>query len=124
MVKRLPRGELEAQIMDVLWDALAALTPHEVQAAVSSPRRPLAYNTITTVLVRLWDKGMLERTAVGRGFAYQPIASREEWAAQRMREVLDASGDPESALQHFVESITVREASELRKVLDARKRRR
>ena len=123
-MKRLPRGELEAQIMDVIWDAPEALTPHEVQLAVSSSRRPLAYNTITTVLVRLWDKGMLERMPVGRGFAYQPIAGREEWAAQRMREVLDASGDPLSALHHFVDAISAREATELRKVLESRKRRR
>ena len=123
-MKRLPRGELEAQIMDVIWDAPGPLTPQEVQASVSSPRRPLAYNTVTTVLVRLWDKGMLERTPVGRAFAYRPIASRDEWAAQRMREVLDTSGDPASALQHFVESISAREATELRKILEARKRRR
>ena len=121
MGKRVARGELEAQIMDVLWDADAPMTPGAVQVAVTSPRRKLAYNTVTTVIVRLWEKGMLERGPEGRGFSYAPVVTRDEWAAQRMREVLDASGDRRSALLHFVEAMSAHDARALRGVLDKRR---
>lgn len=122
-MRRLPRGELEAQIMAVLWDAPGWMTPREVHREIATPRRPLAYNTVMTVLVRLWDKRMLERQTAGRAFAYRPISSRDEWAARRMQEVLEASGDPLLTLNHFVDSISAREAHQLRRVLDSRKKR-
>jgi predicted transcriptional regulator len=122
-MKRLPRGELEAQVMDLLWDAPGWMTPSEVHQEITTPRRPLAYTTVTTILVRLWAKGMLEREASGRAFSYRPVASRDEWAAQRMQEILEASGDRRVTLNHFVDSISAREISQLRRVLDARRKR-
>jgi predicted transcriptional regulator len=124
MAGRAARGELEARIMDVLWAADRPMTPAEVQDAVCTPRRRLAYNTVTTVLVRLWDKGMLERKPSGRGYDYEPSTARDEWAARRMRELLDASGDRQAALQCFVDAMSARDARDLRKVLDTRKPRR
>jgi len=122
-VKRLPRGELEAQVMDVLWSVDGWMTPGEVHHEITTPRRPLAYSTVTTILVRLWGKGMLERAAAGRAFAYRPVASRDEWAAQRMQQILEASGDWRVTLNNFVDSISAREISQLRRVLDARRKR-
>ncbi len=122
-MKRLPRGELEAQVMDALWDGDSWMTPRDVHVAITTPRRALAYNTVMTILVRLWNKGMLERHAAGRAYAYRPVASREEWAAQRMHDMLESSDDRLLTLNHFVESISPREATQLRRVLDARKKR-
>ncbi len=62
---KLGRGELEARVMDVLWDHGAAMTPREVHDLITTSRRPLAYTTVMTILVRLWEKGMLERELVG-----------------------------------------------------------
>jgi predicted transcriptional regulator len=109
--------------MNVLWDAPAAMTPRDVHTAVSSARRPLAYTTVTTILVRLWEKGMLQREQVGRGYAYRPAAAREDWAAARIRELLEASGDPRAALQQFVGSMSAKEATTLRHLLDERSNR-
>jgi len=122
-VKRLPRGQLEAQVMDALWDADGWMTPRDVHVAITTARRPLAYTTVMTILVRLWNKGMLERQSAGRAFAYRPVASRDEWAAQRMHDMLEGSGDPLLTLNHFVDSITAKEATQLRRVLDARRSR-
>ena len=122
-MKRLPRGELEAQVMNALWDSDDWLTPREVHEAITTRRRPLAYTTVMTILVRLWGKGMLDRQASGRAFAYRPVASRDEWAAQRMHEFLDASGDPLLTLNHFVDSISAREATQLKRMLEARRKR-
>ena len=122
MAKR-GRGELEARVMDVLWADDAWMTPREVHAAITTPRRALAYTTVMTILVRLWTKGMLDREQHGRAYAYRPVASRDEWTAQRMRELLEHSGDPAAALTHFVRSIDARELAQLRRALERRRRR-
>jgi predicted transcriptional regulator len=122
-VKRLPRGELEARIMDVLWNSEGWMTPGDVHAAITTARRPLAYTTVTTILVRLWQKGMLERQPAGRAFEYHPVSSRDEWAAERMQDLLERSGDRLQTLHHFAESISAKEATQLRRLLDQRKKR-
>jgi len=66
---------------------------------------------------------MLEREAAGRAFAYRPVVSRDVWAAQRMQQILEASGDRRVTLNHFVDSISAREISQLRRVLDGRRKR-
>ena len=122
-MKRLPRGELEAQIMNVLWDSDEWMTPAAVKSSIDAPGRKLAYTTVTTILVRLWHKHMLEREPAGRAFAYRPAASRDEYAAQRMRELLDASGDQLLTLNRFVQSMTPREADELRQAIRNQRKR-
>ena len=109
--------------MDALWDAEGWMTPRDVHVEITTARRPLAYTTVMTILVRLWNKGMLERQTAGRAFAYRPVSSRDEWAAQRMHDVLESSGDRLLTLNHFVDSISAKEATQLRRVLDTRKRR-
>ena len=121
-MKRLPRGELEAQVMNVLWDAAAPMTPRDVHDAITTARLSLAYTTVNTILVRLWEKGMLDREPDGRAFAYRPVASREDWTARRIRELLEASGDSRAALQQFVRTMSAKEATTLRRYLDERPR--
>lgn len=122
-VKRLARGELEAQVLDVLWDTQAWLTPADVLSAVTTRTRPLAYNTVMTILARLRAKGMVHRRRQRRGYAYRPVSNREEWAAQRMHDFLEAGGDRTAALSHFVDAIDSREAARLRRVLQQRRKR-
>jgi predicted transcriptional regulator len=121
MPKRRASGELEAKVMDILWGEAAWLIPADVQARL--PRRPpLAYTTVMTILTRLWEKGMLDRERDGRAYAYRPVQTREEWAAQRMLEILDTSGDRGAALHHFADEIGKRDASQLRLLLEEKRR--
>lgn len=116
-------GELEAQVLDVLWSADAAMTPGEVQTALAARRRSLAYTTVMTVLTRLWNKGIVDRKPAGRAFAYRPVLSREDTVAQHMSELLDAADDQALALSRFVETIGPKEKAQLRRLLTPRKRR-
>jgi predicted transcriptional regulator len=111
---RRPRGELEASVLGVLWDAADWLSPQEVNVALD---RSLAYTTVTTVLTRLVAKGTVERRPAGRGFTYRPVASREEQAAARMGEVLAAAGDRTMTLSRFVESLDPDERERLRRAI-------
>ena len=106
--------------MNALWDADGWMTPRDVQGIVSTSRRPLAYNTVMTILVRLWQKGMLDRRTSGRSYEYRPRSGREQWTAARMQDLLHTAEDPALTLQHFVSGISRREATALRRILDGR----
>lgn len=114
-------GELEAAVMDVLWDRGGWSTPREVHEVLSVDRR-LAYTTVMTILTRLWQKGRLERERDGRAYAYRALLSREEQAAARMGELLAGSRDRPLALSHFVQELSDGDRAQLRRMLRARSR--
>jgi predicted transcriptional regulator len=114
---KLPPGELESLVMDVLWDSAEPLTPGDVRGRLD-PERPLAYTTVMTILSRLWEKGLVERSRAGRAFAYRPRQSREQQAAQRMGELLAATGDHSVALSQFVAALPADQVAELRRLLE------
>jgi len=113
-------GQLEAEILSVLWDAARRLTPAEVGARL--PGEPeLAYTTVMTVLTRLFDKGLLTRERQGRAWAYAPVLGRAEYTANRMNAILRDGGDQPVALARFVDHMTSAERVRLRKLLDAQR---
>lgn len=120
MNKKLPSGELENQVLEILWSDDRPMTPREVHDVLSVHRK-LAYTTPMTILVRLWEKGLLVRERSGRAFAYRPVLSRDESAAARMRQVLATAGDHSVALSRFVESLPKKERVQLQKALQAAK---
>ena len=109
-------GELESAIMQWLWDHGEPATVREVHTVLSE-RRELAYTTVQTVMDNLYKKGWLRREPVGRAHRYEPVANREQYGAHLMREALDASGDREQALLHFVGRMSLEEAVALRQAL-------
>lgn len=115
-MKRLGSGELEDQVLGVVWAAPGPVTPREVHAVLSQSRQ-LAYTTAMTILVRLCQKGLLAREPAGRAFAYRPRVTREQRAAARMNDALTSAGDPSLALTHFVSSLPPDQLDELRSVL-------
>ena len=113
---RRPDGELEAAVMDVVWDRGGWLTPGEVHDALGSGR-PLAYTTVMTILVRLWQKGRLERERDGRAFAYRATQTREEYTADRMRALLEGVTNRPRALSHLVSALAPADRAQLRRLL-------
>jgi predicted transcriptional regulator len=64
----------EARLMHVLWK----LGPSTVGAIVEAlPRkRPVAYNTVQTMMRILESKGYVEHETVGRAFVYRPLVDQ------------------------------------------------
>ncbi|MEU3269247.1 BlaI/MecI/CopY family transcriptional regulator [Saccharomonospora sp. NPDC006951] len=116
-------GELEAAVMDVLWEAREPLKVRDVAERLRTGKQ-LAYTTVMTVLDNLHRKAWAERELQGRAYLYQPAFSREEAAARALREVLDSSGDPEAVLLHFVASGSPEETDLLRSALKRKRTRR
>jgi predicted transcriptional regulator len=59
-------GELELQVMNVLWEKKEA----SVFDVVNSIGKKVAYTTILTVLSRMYSKGMVDRSKTGKNYVY------------------------------------------------------
>jgi BlaI family penicillinase repressor len=78
---------LEAIIMDCVW-ALSQATVRQVQERLRSTR-PMAYNTVLTMMGILRDKGFLRSQRQGRADVYQPRVTREQVGRRSLRELCD-----------------------------------
>lgn len=116
-------GELEASIMDVLWNATEPQRVRQVLDELNKHRN-LAYTTVLTVLDNLHRKGLVQRKLENRAYHYTALLSRERVTAQSLRDLLDTAGDRESVLLHFAESVSEEESDILRKALRRKARRR
>lgn len=111
-------GDLEAAIMDIVWAAGAPVRVREVTEQLNRDR-PLAFNTVQTVMENLYRKGWLERHKDGRAYRYLPRRSRDDYAAGLLAEALSAAGDPAAVLVALVGDLEPDEAARLRAALDA-----
>ena len=87
-MKPLTRAEME--VMNVLWDALHALTVNEIVEGYAEPKP--AYTTVATFLKILEAKGYVEhrkRQETGRTFYYSPMLSREKYITHVVNDVRD-----------------------------------
>ena len=107
-------GELEGEVLGALWAAGAPLTPAQVHAALDGD---LAYNTVHTILTRLYDKGLVRRVSRSGRRAYAPVHDAAALAAERMRHVLDRGGDRAQILRRFVTSLGPADEQALRQAL-------
>ena len=117
MVGRRADGALEAEVLGVLWAAKNPLTAGEVHDEFGGE---LAYTTIMTILSRLWKKGLAERTAHGRAYAYTAVMSESELTTKKMTQALEASADRAKVLARFVDSLSRRDVRQLRRLLGER----
>jgi predicted transcriptional regulator len=111
-------GDLEAAIMDVMWAAGDPLRVREV-ADVLNQNRPLAFNTVQTVMENLFRKGWLNRQKSGRAYRYVTVRSREDYVAGLLGEALAVAQDPAATLVRLVEDLDPGEIAQLRVALDA-----
>src|ERR1700730_9246259 len=110
-------GELEAVIMDRLWQRRRAALVREVLDDLRR-ERPLAYTTVMTVMENLHRKGWLRRERDGRAWRYEPSGSRSGYTAALMNDALGTSTDRRTALAHFVLQMSPHDAALLRQALD------
>ena len=110
-------GELEAVIMDRLWDQGRPMLVREMVEDLHGDR-PLAYTTVMTVMENLHRKGWLRRERDGRAWRYEPTGSRSGYTASLMTDALATSPDRRTALAHFVLQMSPHDAALLREALD------
>jgi predicted transcriptional regulator len=99
--------ELEAEIMEEVWRQETATVRSVMEALNRKADPPRAYTTYMTVMRRLNDKELLDRTRVGRQDSYAPRLTRQEYqelrAGAQVRGLVNEFGDV--ALAHFAKSL-------------------
>ncbi|MEQ8765311.1 MAG: BlaI/MecI/CopY family transcriptional regulator [Planctomycetota bacterium] len=99
---------LELAVMRVVWAAHPEpLTVREVVDGLNEGRRkPLAYNTVQTMLGILRDKGVVEvRQGSGRAYVYRAKRSQEEVTTTMVGDLVERlfDGHVQPLLLHLVE---------------------
>ena len=110
-------GELEAVIMDRIWDRDATTTTVRDVFDELAAEREIAYTTVMSTMDNMHSKGWLAREKDGKAYRYWPTLSREQHSARLMRDALHAGGSSELVLNHFVEQIGAEESDRLRAAL-------
>jgi predicted transcriptional regulator len=110
-------GELEAVIMDRLWQRDRPALVREVLVDLREDR-PLAYTTVMAVMENLYRKGWLRRDRDGRAWRYEPTSSRSAYTAALMSDALATSTDRRIALAHFVLQMSPHDAALLQQALN------
>lgn len=97
---RLPPAE--AEVLRVLLDH-GPLLVAEVQERLAGPRR--AHTTISTLLTRLAERGLVERDAEGRGHRYRAAGDESQLAVLALERALRGVDDPAAAVLAFIEQL-------------------
>jgi predicted transcriptional regulator len=105
-------GDLEREVMEVMWTSPVAFTVRDV--AEYFPNH--AYTTIMTVLSRLSTKGFLQESKQGRLNAFTATASREDYITGLIMDALAHTDDRQAALSHFAEALAPSDRSFFRKI--------
>jgi len=93
--------------MEEVWRHEETTVKLVMEALNRTAKPPRAYTTYMTVMRRLNDKGLLDRTRTGRQDTYAPRLGREEYqelrAGSQVQDLVDEFGDV--ALAHFAKSL-------------------
>jgi predicted transcriptional regulator len=103
-----PLTPLELDVMDALWTAGSGTV--QTVRGLLGPRRPLAYNTVQTILTILHRKRRVKRRLVGKAFVYEPKVSRQQAAAAMIRGLIDRvfGGSPADLVMTMLEDEQIR----------------
>lgn len=86
-------GVLEREVMDAVW-AAGEVTVRDTRSLL--PRR-IAYTTVMTTLDRLYKKGLVVRSRVGKAFVYRAAQTRQQAEAAILSNLVDAVGSDDRA---------------------------
>ena len=117
-------GELESKVMQEVWST-PQCTAKEILDRLREQRK-IAHTTLLTILYRLYKKGLLTRSRVGKAFLYSPVMSHQQFSEMVTKDVLEAllKEDSRPILSTFVELVsTDQELFEELEELVKRKRR-
>jgi predicted transcriptional regulator len=100
-------GSLEAQVMQVIWEAPRSQSVQEVRDELEERGKDAAYTTIMTTLGRLYKKGLLDRETRGKAYYYTARVSRSELTDSMAKQVMSGlvSTFAEPAIAYFVEAL-------------------
>ncbi len=120
---KIPLSRSERELMELVWDK-AESTVMEI-AQLINQRRPVARNTVRTLMERMEEKGWITHRVEGRSYVYCAVVPREESLGQRVLDMVDKAcgGNPEKLMMALLEyrGLSEEEAKRIRTMLDEAK---
>ncbi|MGQ9618936.1 MAG: BlaI/MecI/CopY family transcriptional regulator [Candidatus Aminicenantia bacterium] len=109
-------GELESEIMEILWEKGEA-KGKEINQQL---KRNIAYTTVLTVLERLRKKGFVEKRKEGRTFIFSPQIKKENFEAFLTKQLIKSAINisPELAISTFADIFSEMDIKEVKKISD------
>ncbi len=121
--KRAPLSRGQREIMEIVWDR-GEVSAFELREVLSE-RRPVARNTVRTMLERIREKGWLKHRVIGRTYFYSAVVPREVGLGERVKEIVDTAcgGKPERLMTALLEyrGLSDDEIKRIRAMLDKAK---
>jgi BlaI family penicillinase repressor len=109
----------EEQVMQVLWKIKKGFVK-EILEHFEEPRP--AYNTVSTIVRILQDKGFVDHKAYGRTHEYFPVVSKDEYSKSHLTTFVNDyfSNSFEKMVSFFAKErgISVKEMQEIMKIMD------
>jgi BlaI family transcriptional regulator, penicillinase repressor len=109
----------EEQIMHILWDKGAALV-HDILGEFPEPKP--AYNTVSTIIRILEQKGFIGHKAYGRTYEYYPLIGKTEYTKTYFKSfVANYFGNSYKSLASFFaseEKLSVAELEDIRQLME------
>ncbi|MBX2993603.1 MAG: BlaI/MecI/CopY family transcriptional regulator [Bdellovibrionaceae bacterium] len=116
-------GPLELKVLGIL-NSEANVSVSDIQTSLKKQGHDLAYTTVMTVLVRLYNKDLVTRQKEGRQFLYAPAKKNSSPLKifERMKTSLFGSEklQPILGLLEADDGLSREELEELKRVVDAR----
>lgn len=81
-------GPTESRLMELAWRH-GRLTVKQALMLLGTEKGTPAYSTISTILSRLTERGILRAEKQGRYFVYTPVPTRAEFVRLRVAQVRD-----------------------------------
>lgn len=115
-------GNLEKQIMELIWNLDHPMCVAEV-VEILSKKRVIAYTTVMTIMTRLVNKGILTRQLHESKYLYRAHVNRDEFAAKAIHAIFSnvLSSLGEEVVVHFmneIQKMNPKKKQELIKLLD------
>jgi BlaI family transcriptional regulator, penicillinase repressor len=108
----------EEEVMQILWDLEKGMV-HDILAGFPDPKP--AYNTVSTIVRILEQKGFVDHKAYGRTHEYFPLISKTDYARSSFKGlVANYFGNSYRSLASFFtreEDLTIRELEEIYRVI-------
>lgn len=98
-MKKLTKAEEE--IMQILWDLKEANVTSILE---EMPNPKPAYNTVSTIVRILENKGFVNHRKKGKGYIYFPVVEKETYTNQSMTNLIDSyfNGSFKSMVSFFM----------------------
>ena len=111
----------EEEIMHALWKLGKAFVKEIVQVLPKEPH----YNTVSTTIRKMEDKGFVKHIAYGKTHQYYPAISKEEYRKGFMNKTIDNyfENSYKNVVSFFAkeEKISVEELKEIIKLIETKK---